>query len=89
MSRTAFLIAAIVGAFAGSVVLLAGPTRPVDCASVRWPDSMFGDMLGHVDGASSTGCVVPSAWGWTVALALPVAAITIAFLVSRESWNDM
>lgn len=88
MRRTAFLIAAIVGAFAGSVVLLAGPTRTVDCASARWPDSMFGDMLGHVDGASSTGCVVPSAWGWAIALALPIAAITITFLVGRESSSD-
>ena len=79
------VVAALVGVVAGTVALFTGPKRTVQCTTAGWPDSMFGDTFGHLDGPTSTGCIVPSPLGWMIAVAIPIALVTIAYVVTRET----
>ena len=67
--------------------LFAGPQRTVVCADASWPNTMFGDMLGHVDAETYLGCVVPTLGAWITALVLlflPIAAAVLLAQLSRR-----
>jgi len=74
---------AIVGALLGVGTLFVGPKDQVACTEASWPDSMFGDMFGHVDGATYTGCYVPSGPTWTIALVILLGFVTIGAIAAR------
>jgi hypothetical protein len=66
--------AVMLGLVAAVAVLFLGPKETIVCESAGWPNSMFGDMFGHVDGSSFTGCEVPTGGAWAFAGALAIAS---------------
>ena len=74
------------GMFLAALILLVGPKETALCEATGWPNSMFGDTFGHTDGASFTGCDVPTGASWALAGAVlvgPVAA-TAAIAIDRR-----
>ena len=66
------------GLLVAALLLVWGPKEEILCTEARWPNAVFGDMFGHTDGASYTGCVVPSSLSWMLAgstATAPVAAV--------------
>jgi len=76
--------ASIVGALTGAAVVFAGPKKTVVCAEASWPDSMFGDIFGHVDGPTSTGCVVPGGLTWMIALFVLFGFVAVGAVAARS-----
>ncbi|MFM8267383.1 MAG: hypothetical protein ACKOA2_05135 [Ilumatobacteraceae bacterium] len=65
-------IAFIIGFALAALSVLAGPKHMVVCTETRWPNSAFGDMFGHTDADTFTGCDVPTLGTWAVAITLLV-----------------
>ena len=63
-------------------VIFLGPKTTQVCDNVGWPNSIFGDMFGAVDGSNFSGCNVPSTFAWIVAVAALVA-VTAAIGLRR------
>jgi hypothetical protein len=72
------------GVLIATVTIVAGPKHTVVCTDTGWPNSAFGDMFGHVDAESFTGCDVPTLGTWVLAVALLVAPVVLLALRYRS-----
>jgi hypothetical protein len=73
-------IAFITGVALAAIAVLAGPKHMVVCTEARWPNSAFGDMFGHTDALTFTGCDVPTVGAWVAAIVLLVASLMVQAL---------
>ncbi|MGI9605488.1 MAG: hypothetical protein ACR2P0_05055 [Acidimicrobiales bacterium] len=65
--------------------ILVGPKHDVVCDDASFPDTIVGDMFGHVDTATATLCTVPTASAWWIAAALLLAALAAIAVAVRLS----
>ncbi len=63
-------------------VIFLGPKTTQVCDNVGWPNSIFGDMFGAVDGSSFSGCDVPSTLAWIIAV-VALVGVTAAIGLRR------
>ena len=78
------VLALAAGVFLAAFILVVGPKETTLCESTGWPNSLFGDTFGHTDGASFTGCDVPTGASWALAGAALVAPVAAAVAVAVD-----
>jgi hypothetical protein len=79
------VLAAIFGCLLAVGIIFLGPKETVVCVDAAWPNSLFGDNFGHTDGATFTGCDVPTLATW--AAAVGSILIPIALVVASGLWD--
>jgi hypothetical protein len=84
MKRWVGPVGVVCGVLCATAVIFVGPKQTIVCTEARWPNSAFGDMFGHSDGAMFTGCDVPTAAAWVVAVALLLAPVVMAVFLGRS-----